>query len=158
MAPDHVLEDLARALVAVERAGDRLDRARRDLVPLAHEVGHLADDRARHRHRVVVAVQRQHVAAEEDLAVEVLLERLHHRVARAGELGGDVVRKLQLRPQGVSISFTAALTRFPSARPLTFGITRLMTLPISCGEEAPDSATASPTIARSSSSESCSGM
>ena len=29
--------------------------------------------------------------------VEVLLERLHYRVARAGQLGGDLVRKLQLR-------------------------------------------------------------
>ena len=73
-----------------------------------------------------------------------------------GELGGDLVGELELGPQGVSISFTAALTRFPSARPFTCGITRLITLPISCGEEAPDSATASPTIARSSSSESCS--
>ena len=57
-----------------------------------------------------------------------------------------------------SFSLTAALTRLPSARPLTFGITSAMTLPISFGELAPDSATASPTIAPRSSSESCSGM
>ena len=67
----------------------------------------------------------------------------------------DLVRELDLDPQGVSISFTAALTRFPSARPFTCGITRLITLPISCGEDAPDSATASPTISRSSSSDTC---
>ena len=36
---------------------------------------------------------------------------------------------------------TTALTRLPSARPLTFGITGDMTLPISFGEVAPDSAT-----------------
>ncbi len=124
MAPHHVLEDPARALVAVERAGDRLDRAGRDLVALAHQVGHLAHDGPRHRDGVVVAVERQHVAPQEDLAVEVLLERLHHHVARAGELRGDLVGKLELGPQGVSISFTAALTRLPSARPFTCGITR----------------------------------
>ena len=70
-------------------------------------------------HGVVVAVKRQHVPPEEDLAVEVLLERLHDRVAWTGELGGDLVGELELRSQGVSISFTAALTRLPSARPLT---------------------------------------
>src|SRR6185503_6994440 len=118
---------------------------------------HLAHDGPGHRHRVVVAVQRQHVPPEEDLAVEVLLKRLHDRVARARKLRGDLVRELDLDPQGVSISFTAALTRFPSARPFTCGITRPMTLPISCGEDAPDSATTLPTISLSSSSESCSG-
>ena len=63
-----------------------------------------------------------------------------------------------MRTRAVSISFTAALTRLPSARPFTCGITSAITLPISLGELAPDSATASPTIARSSSSEICSGM
>src|SRR4029079_12234586 len=147
----------ARALVPVEGAGDRLDRAWRYLVALAHQVGHLAHDGAGHGHGGLVAVQREHVPAEEDLAVEVLLQRLHHRVARPCELGGHLVRKLELRSQGVSISLTVALTRFPSARPFTCGITRPMTLPISCGEEAPDSATAFPTISRSSSSDICSG-
>ena len=50
------------------------------------------------RHVVVVAVEREHVAAQEDVAAEVLLERLHHHVARAGELGGDIVRELELAP------------------------------------------------------------
>ena len=49
------------------------------------------------------------------------------------------------------------LTRLPSARPFTLGMTSAITLPISFGELAPDSATASPTIASSSSSEICSG-
>src|SRR6185503_10749905 len=157
VAPDHVLEDAARALVPVERTRDRLDRAGRDLVALPDEVGHLTHDGPGHRHRVVVAVQRQHVPPEEDLAVEVLLERLHDRVAQARKLGGDLVRELDMYPQGVSISFTAALTRLPSARPFTCGITRPMTLPISCGDDAPDSATALPTISLSSWSDSCSG-
>jgi hypothetical protein len=92
MAPDDVLEDPARALVTVERAGDRLDRSGRDLVALAHEIGHLPHDGSRHGDRVVVAVERKHVPPEVDLAVEVLLERLHHRVAGACELRGDLVR------------------------------------------------------------------
>ena len=50
VAPDHVLEDAARALVVVERARDRLDRARRDLVALADQVGQLADDGLGHLH------------------------------------------------------------------------------------------------------------
>ena len=61
------------------------------------------------------------------------------------------------RTTAVSFSLTAALTRLPSARPCTFGMTSPITLPISLGEVAPDSATASPTIASSSSSESCAG-
>jgi hypothetical protein len=72
------------------------DRAGRDLVALADQVGHLAHDGARHRDRVVVTVEREHVPAQEDLAVEVLLECLHHRVARSGELRGNLVRKLEL--------------------------------------------------------------
>ena len=69
----------------------------RDLVALADQVGELAHDRPADRDVVVVAVERQHVAAQEDLAVEVLLERLHDRVARARQLGGDLVRELELR-------------------------------------------------------------
>ena len=81
MAPYDVLEDPAGALVAVERSGDRLDRARCDLVTLADQVGHLPHDRARRGNGVVVPVEREHVPAQEDLAVEVLLEGLHHRIA-----------------------------------------------------------------------------
>ena len=81
---------------AVERAGDGLDRAGRDVVALADEVGELAHDRAAGRDLVLGAVEREHVAAQEHVAVEVLLERLHHLVAGPGELGGDFVGKLEL--------------------------------------------------------------
>jgi hypothetical protein len=82
--------------VAIERSGDRLDRPGRDLVTLANEVAQLAHHRARHAHGVVGAVEGQHVAAQEHLAVEMSLERLHHNVAGAGELGGDLVGELEL--------------------------------------------------------------
>ena len=142
----------------VERGPDRLDRARGDVVPLANQVGQLPHHGAPHGHVLVGAVEGEHVAAQEDLAVEVLLEGPHDRVAGTGELGGDVVGELELRAHyAVSFSLTRALTRFPSARPLTFGITIAITLPISFGEDAPDSATASPTSASSSSSPSCCG-
>ena len=47
--------------------------------------------------RVVGPVKGEDVAAEEHLTVEMFLERLHDHVARAGELGGNLVRELQLR-------------------------------------------------------------
>ena len=64
---------------------------------LAHQIGQLAHDRAAHADGVIGAVEGEHVAAEEDLAVEVLLERLHDNVLRAGQLGGHVVGKLELQ-------------------------------------------------------------
>jgi hypothetical protein len=102
VAPDDVLEDLARRLVAVERGRDRLDRARGDLVALADEVGQLANDRLPDLDGGGVAVEREHVPAQVDVAVEVALERLHDHVARPGELGGDVVRELDLAAAQVS--------------------------------------------------------
>src|SRR3712207_8437575 len=45
------------ALVAVQRLGDRLDRARGDLVALAHQVAELAHHRPGHAHGLVGAVQ-----------------------------------------------------------------------------------------------------
>ena len=84
--------------MAVEGAGDRVDRARRDLVPLADQVRQLAHDRLGHRHLAVGAVECQDIAAQEHVAVEMTLERLHDRVARAGELAGDLVGELELGP------------------------------------------------------------
>ena len=126
---------------------------------LAHQVGELSHHGLAHRHVLVATVEREHVPAEVDLAVEVLLERAHDQVARPRQLGGDLVGELDLLAghYGVSASCTAELTRRPSARPFTWGMISAMTLPISLGELAPDDATASPTMACRSSSESCSG-
>jgi hypothetical protein len=59
--------------------------------------------------------------------------------------------------QLVSRALTSADTREPSAWPATRPIAAFMTLPMSCGPDAPTSAMASSTIAASSSSESCAG-
>ena len=59
--------------------------------------------------------------------------------------------------QPCSMLRTIVLTILPSARPLTFGISMPMTLPMSFGDEAPVFSTASLTRTRISSSESCAG-
>jgi hypothetical protein len=61
--PDDVLEDLRRALVLVERAGDRLDRAGGDLMSLLDQVDQLPDHGLRGAHVSGVAVQGEDVAA-----------------------------------------------------------------------------------------------
>ena len=130
----------------------------RHVVALADQVGQLAHHLAPGGHRVGLAVQRQDVAAQEDVAVEALLQRAHDHVVGPRQLGGHLVAELDLLSHyGVSSSFAAPLTRLPSARPWTWGMTIAMTLPMSFGEVAPDSATASATSALSSSSEICSG-
>ncbi len=95
MAPHDVLEDPARALVAVERPADRLDRAGRDVVALADEVRHLAHHGLGGGHLPRAPVERQHVAAQVHVAVEVVLERLHDRVVGTSELGCHVVGELE---------------------------------------------------------------
>ena len=96
VAPHHVLEDPARALVPVERAPDRLDRAGGDLVALDHQLGELTDHRLPHRHVLLGPVEGQYVAAQVDLALEVLLQRPHDQIVGAGQLGGDIVGELEL--------------------------------------------------------------
>ena len=104
-----------------------------------------------------VAVERDDVAAQEQVAVDVALERAQDAVAAAAERGGDLVGDLDLAAHQRSASCTSAETRLPSARPPTFGIAAFMTWPMSFGEVAPDSATASATMARRSSSDSSAG-
>ena len=96
VAPDHVLQDLAGRLVLVERALDRLDRARRDLVALDDQLGELVHDRGSGLDRVGLAVERQHVAAQEHVAVQMSLQRPQDRVLAAGELGRNRVLELYL--------------------------------------------------------------
>ena len=96
MAPDDVLEHLARRLRLVEHAGDRLDRRGPDVVPARDELGQLAHDRRGELHRLGVAVERDHVAAQEDVGAQVLLERLEDLVLRAGQLGRHLVGELEL--------------------------------------------------------------
>ncbi len=125
-------------------------------MPLVRQLGQLAQHGGRGVDRGVVAVEGHHVAAQEDVAVDVLVERAEDRVAVAAERRRGVVGDLDLAPHRRA-SDTSALTRLPSARPATFGIAAFMTAPMSLGDVAPDSATAASTIARSSSSESSAG-
>ena len=158
MAPDDVLEDLRRRLVLVERVGDRGDRPLGDLVTLLDELGQLADHERGAGDRLRLAVERHDVAAEEQVALDVLLERAQDPVAGAAQRGGDLVGDLELAAHAQrSASCTRPETRRPSARPATRPIVAFMTLPMSLGDVAPVSASASATSARSSSSESSAG-
>ncbi len=91
VAPDDVLEHARRRFVRVERAGDGGDRARADLVPARDQVGELAHDALAGERLALLAVEREHVAAQEHLAVEMRLERAQHGVLAARQLGGDFV-------------------------------------------------------------------
>jgi hypothetical protein len=91
VTPHHVLQDLGRRVVLVERARDRLDRPLGDLVPLLDELGELAHDHGGLCDRLGVAVEGDDVAAQEQVAVHVLLERAEDVVACAGERLGDLV-------------------------------------------------------------------
>ena len=99
--------------------------------------------------RLGLAVERHHVAAQEHVALEVALERAQDGVLGAAQLGRDLVGDLELAAHAQrSASCTSSLTRRPSARPATFAITADITLPISFGDAAPVSSTASATSAR----------
>ena len=103
-----------------------LDRAGRDLVTLRRRA---RPSRARPARRRATASGSPssvtHVAAQEEVAVEVTLQRLEHRVLAAGQLGGDVVGELDLAFSWRSdarrrrASLTCSDTRRPSARPAT---------------------------------------
>ena len=95
VAPDDVLEDLADVLGLVERAEHRVDRRRADLVAALDQLDELVDDRARLGDALVVALERQPVAAQADRAAQPLAQRVEHAVADAGQLGGDVVRDIE---------------------------------------------------------------
>ena len=101
--------------------------------------------------------KREQVAAQEDLAVQVRLERAQHGVLAAGQLGGDFVGELDLRPHPASAARTSPDTRLPSARPSTAAIACFIAMPMSLADAAPLSRTARSTIACSSCSESSAG-
>ena len=95
--PDDVLEDLGRRAVLVQRAGDGGDRAGRDVVALLDERGELLDDDRGGVDRLLLAVEREHVAAQPQVALDVALERAQHRVAAARQLGCGLVGELDLQ-------------------------------------------------------------
>ena len=95
VAPDDVLEDVADVLGLVERGEHGVDRVRADLVAALDELDELVDDRAGLGDVLVVAVEREPVAAQRDRAVEPLAQRVEHAVADARELSGDLVRDIE---------------------------------------------------------------
>ena len=105
----------------------------------------------------VVAIEGEHVAAQEQVTSQPALELAQDRVLGAGELAATVLARVSCRraiAPGRSYparrSRTIALTRLPSARSPTFGITTPITLPISPGSDAPASAMAASTTPASS--------
>jgi hypothetical protein len=70
--------------------------AGRHLVPLLDQVDQLVDDRCRRLNVGRVAVQRQHIAAQVEVAVEAPAQRLQHSVLGARQLGGDGIVQGQL--------------------------------------------------------------
>ena len=75
MAPDDVLEHVGGRLVLLEHARDRLDRRGLDRVPALDERGELPHDRRARLDGIGLAVEGEHVSAQEDVALEVPLER-----------------------------------------------------------------------------------
>jgi hypothetical protein len=125
-------------------------------VALVDQLRQLAHDGGAALDLLGLAVKRHHVAAQVDVAAEMLLERPEDLVVGARECRGDLVGQLDLAPQE-SASLTLALTRAPSARPPTFAIAAFMAVPICFISTAPVSAIAPATIESSSSSLSSAG-
>ena len=82
---------LAQSARLLERAEHRVDRARADLVAALDELDELVEDGARLRHGLLVALERQPVAAQEDRASQPLPQRVEHTVVDPGELSRDVI-------------------------------------------------------------------
>ena len=98
VAPDDVLEHPRGRLVRVERTRHRRDRPRADLMTARDQLGELAHDALAGVRLRLLAVERQQVAAQEHLALQMRLERAQHGVLAARQLDGDVVGKLDLGP------------------------------------------------------------
>ena len=94
MAPDDVVEDLARPRL-VEGGEHRADGVRPDLVAALHQLDEFVDDGARSHHVLVVAAERQAVAAKRDRALQALAQRVEDAVLHAGELRRDLVRDVE---------------------------------------------------------------
>ena len=90
MAPDDVLEDLADVLALVEHAEHGVDGPGRSRSAL-DQLDELVDDGSRLDDALVVALDRQLVAAQADRAAQAVAEGVEDAVADARQLGGDVV-------------------------------------------------------------------
>src|SRR5262249_43547714 len=93
--PDDVVEDLADVLGLVDRVEDGVDRAGADLLPALDELDELLDDRAGLGDPALVALDGQSVAAEVELQVQAVAQRVEHAVADSAELGCHLVWDVQ---------------------------------------------------------------
>src|SRR6185437_16910134 len=84
--PEHVLEDLADVLGLVDRAEHGVDGSRADLLAALDELDELLDDRPRRDDLLILAVERQAVAAQVDRAAQPLAQRAQHAVANPRKL------------------------------------------------------------------------
>ncbi len=92
VAPDDVVEELADVGALLEHAEHGVDGARADLVAVLDQLDDLVHDGARLGDRVLVALERQPVPAQEDRGAQALAQRVEHAVGDPGELSRDVVR------------------------------------------------------------------
>ena len=148
MALDDVVEDLGGRFVLVQGARDSLDGAGRDVVALADELRKLAHDSGARFHGVLVTLEREHVAAQKHVGIEMALERPQHGILASGQFGRHRVVKLdrathyrwaapRTTNQAPRASRTRAEVRLPSARPPDAAITAFITWPMSLGLDAP---------------------
>src|SRR5215218_277532 len=103
VAPDHGVEDIPNVLLRLERPEHRVDRMRPDLVPALDELDELVDHLARLRHVLLVAVERELVAAQPDRAVETVAQRIEDAVADPGQLGRNSVGAVGLLLNPMSV-------------------------------------------------------
>ena len=95
MAPDDRVEDLAHVLARLERAEHRVDGVPADLVTALDQLDELVDHRPRALDVLVVALERQLVAAQAHRALQPLAQRVEHAVRDPGQLGRDGIRDLE---------------------------------------------------------------
>src|ERR687891_454405 len=91
VAPDDVLEHLARILGGVERGEDRVDGARPDRVAAFHELDELVHHQARRVDLAVVTLEGELVAAETDGAPHSVAQSAKDPVVDGGQLRCDLV-------------------------------------------------------------------
>ena len=170
VTPDDVVQDVHRAPVGIEHAGDRVDGLVAHRQPLLDEAGQLLQEQTHLCHGRVTALGDNLVAAQRDARACALGDRLEQAVSiRAQFLGKRVVngerecRHTQIVPRRPRASYcmrrarTRSCTRLPSARPAASAMASRMTCPMSPGPLAPTFATALSTIVSRSSSGSCAG-
>src|SRR5271154_3901168 len=91
VCPNDVLEHPRWGFLGVQRARDRGDRSRSDLMTAVDQVGELAHDPLAGVRLCLVTVECQKVATQEHLAVQMRLQSAKDDVLTARQLGGDDV-------------------------------------------------------------------